>query len=243
VLDLVEGTVAKLTLTFKQDFFSSSGGRVPFTIAKTAMKIFIGCGIAFLIFSLLPFEAESADGNGPKVTHKVSFEMTIGGEPVGTIEVGLFGKTVPKTVKNFFELAQRTKPEGYGGSIFHRVIKDFMLQGGDFTSEDGTGGKSIYGERFNDENFKLKHYGAGWLSMANAGKDTNGSQFFITVKKTPWLDGRHVVFGKIIDGMDVVRRIESNPTDGRDRPLKEVKIDKATAIEVPEPFSVTKDDA
>merc|ERR1712011_17712 len=183
---------------------------------------------------------------GPKVTHKAWFEVSVDGENIGKIEIGLFGKTVPKTVDNFVQLSNKPEGEGYKGSIFHRVIKDFMLQGGDFTKGDGTGGRSIYGEKFADENFKLKHYGAGWLSMANAGKDTNGSQFFITVKKTSWLDGRHVVFGKVIEGMDVVRKVEATQTDARDKPTKDVVI-AATAVQKSpedfEPFAVEKADA
>mmetsp|Transcript_21182 Transcript_21182/g.19293 ORF Transcript_21182/g.19293 Transcript_21182/m.19293 type:complete len:195 (+) Transcript_21182:26-610(+) len=171
-----------------------------------------------------------------EITSKVFFDIEINGEYLGRVIFGLYGKTVPKTAENFRALCtgekgigKSGKPLHYKGSKFHRIIPQFMIQGGDFTHGNGRGGESIYGEKFADENFKIKHTRPGLLSMANAGPNTQGSQFFITTVVTSWLDGKHVVFGEVLDGYDIIQKVESQGSQSG-TPSKTVRISDSGEI-------------
>lgn len=162
--------------------------------------------------------------NCKKKEDLVYMDIGINGEYVGRIIIKLFSDIVPKTCNNFRTLCNNNKKLSYNKSPFHRIIKDFMIQGGDFTNENGTGGMSIYGDKFEDENFIIPHDQPYLLSMANSGSNTNGSQFFITTNDTPHLDGKHVVFGIIIRGYEIIDELNNSETDRNDRPIKNIRI-------------------
>ncbi|KAL7118551.1 hypothetical protein ACP275_02G009400 [Erythranthe tilingii] len=213
------------------------GREISAFVQPKCLLIFVAALVLiFLVSSFSRQEAENVEENY-EITHRVFLDIDIDKQRIGRITIGLYGQVVPKTVENFRALctgemgkATNGKVLHYKGTPFHRIIPGFMIQGGDIVSGDGRGNQSIYGGTFRDENFKLKNSHAGVVSMVNSGPDSNGSQFFITTVKAYWLDGEHVVFGKVIDGMDTVYAIEGSAGTYSGKPRKKVIISDSGEI-------------
>lgn len=195
------------------------------------MKIFTLIAAAIITLVAAKKEDTANFDHFEVITTKVFMDIDIEGGESGRIVFGLYGTAAPRTVENFRALCtgekgigKKNKPLHYKGSIFHRIIPKFMIQGGDFTDGNGRGGESIYGEKFEDEGFMIKHRKPFLLSMANAGPNTNGSQFFITTVKTPWLNGRHVVFGEVLEGQELVEKMEEQGTSGEGTPKTKITV-------------------
>ncbi|CAB4321174.1 unnamed protein product [Prunus armeniaca] len=205
-----------------------------------SLLIFLVLAIFLIfVFSSTHKKEEEKLEEVPEITHRVYLDVDIDGQHLGRIVIGLYGQVVPKTVENFRALCTGEKGKGakgkplhYKGTPFHRIVSGFMIQGGDIVYRDGRGYESIYGGTFADENFRVKHSHAGVVSMVNSGPDSNGSQFFITTIKASWLDGEHVVFGKVIQGMDTVYAIEGGAGTYSGKPRKKVTI--AESGEIPQ---------
>lgn len=191
-----------------------------------------------LALSMSPF----TDAAKYRVTSQVYMKFRHGQQPLGKVVFGLFGDDAPRTVKNFRELCT-TGVDGmtYTGTYIHRIIERFLIQGGDVVSGDGNGAISIYGEHFEDENTSINHTGPGFLGMANRGPDTNGCQFYVTAMATPWLDGKHTIFGKVVDEQAIIHAIEKVKTDSDDQPLKPVVITECGDEPLKSPFTVSDD--
>ena len=200
-------------------------------------------GFCFSLGLLLCVAASFTQAANYTVTRKVYFDVEVDGNYIGRILFGVFEKTAPITVRNFLALSAGTLGYGYQGSIFHRVVDRFMIQGGDISNHDGTGFMSIYGGNFADETFVIRHTEPYLLGMANAGPNTNGAQIYVTtVSGTHWLDGKHVIFGKVLEGHDVTHKIEKQPTNAQERVTTNVVVTRCGVVNVDKPFDVTIQD-
>ncbi|XP_041780326.1 peptidyl-prolyl cis-trans isomerase, rhodopsin-specific isozyme [Anopheles merus] len=203
------------------------------------MRHCIGCWILLAIYASITGDIEAATFT---VTSQVYMDVSIDGEKIGRITIGMFGEEAPKTVANFRQLCTKDVDGfSYKGSRFHRVIQKFMIQGGDVVSGDGHGAISMYGKYFDDENLKINHTCSGFIAMANRGPNTNGCQFYITTLPAPWLDGKHTIFGKVLDGQAVVHKVEQVRTDTDDYPVKPVIIEDCGDLPILGPFTVSDD--